>query len=102
MMGYGALESNIDQGARGKNNKQFLKIDPGTQKKRGMLNVIKQLQHFILCNMMCYGAMKSNIDRGLAPWYRLLLLRIGNTISSLRCLEERWNVIFNYRDFFAR
>jgi hypothetical protein len=40
-----------------KNNKQSLKIDPGTQKKKlGMLNVIKQLQHFILCNMMCYGA----------------------------------------------
>jgi hypothetical protein len=30
-----------------------------------MLNVIKQLQHFILCNMVCYGALKSNIDRGL-------------------------------------
>jgi hypothetical protein len=29
-----------------------------------MLNVIKLLQHFILCNMMCYGALKSNIDRG--------------------------------------
>ena len=56
----------------GKNNKQFLKIYPGTQKKRGMLNVIKQLQHFIWCNMMCYGAMKSNIDRGLAPWSILL------------------------------
>jgi hypothetical protein len=40
-----------------------LKIDdPGTHKKRGMLNVIKQLQHFILCNMMCYGA----------PWSILL------------------------------
>jgi hypothetical protein len=51
-----------------KNNKQSLKIDPGTQKKCGMLNVIKQLQHFILCNMMCYGALKSNIDRGLRPW----------------------------------
>ena len=35
-------------------NKQSLKIDPGTQKKLGMLNVIKQLQHLILCNMMCY------------------------------------------------
>jgi hypothetical protein len=45
-----------------KNNKQSLKIYPGTQKKMGMLNVIKQLQHFILCNMMCYGALKSNID----------------------------------------
>jgi hypothetical protein len=22
-----------------------------------MLNVIKQLQHFILCHMMCYGAL---------------------------------------------
>ena len=40
-----------------KKTKQSLKIDdPGTHKKRGMLNVIKQLQHFILCNMMCYGA----------------------------------------------
>ena len=28
-----------------KNNKQSLKIDLGTQKKRGMLNVIKQLQY---------------------------------------------------------
>jgi hypothetical protein len=35
---------------------QSLKIDPGTQQKLGMLNVIKQLQHFILCNMMCYEA----------------------------------------------
>ena len=25
-------------------------------KKLGMLYVKKQLQHFILCNMMCYGA----------------------------------------------
>ena len=39
------------------NKKQSLKIDPGTHKKLGMLNVIKQLQHFILCNMMCYGAL---------------------------------------------
>ena len=44
-----------------KNNKQSLKIDPGTQKKLG---IIKQLQHFILCNMMCYGPLKSNIDQG--------------------------------------
>jgi hypothetical protein len=44
--------------------KQSLKNDPGTQQKLGMLNVIKQLQHFILCNMMCYGALKSNIDQG--------------------------------------
>jgi ribosomal protein L30/L7E len=29
------------------NNKQSLKINPGIQKKLGMLNVIKQLQHFI-------------------------------------------------------
>ena len=27
-----------------------LKIDPGAHKKLGVLNVIKQLQHFILCN----------------------------------------------------
>ena len=39
-----------------KTTKHSLKIDPGTHKKLGMLNVIKQLQHFILCNMMCYGA----------------------------------------------
>jgi hypothetical protein len=51
-----------------KNNKQSLKIYPGTQRKLGMLNVIKQLQHFILCNMVCYGAQKSNIDCGLRPW----------------------------------
>jgi hypothetical protein len=50
------------------NNKQSLKIDPGTQKKLGMLNVIKQLQHSILCNMMCYGAPKSNIDCGLRQY----------------------------------
>ena len=42
------------------------------QTKLGMLNVVKQLQHFILCNMMCYGALKSNIDRGLRPWSILL------------------------------
>jgi hypothetical protein len=35
-----------------KNNKQSLKIYPGTQRKLGMLNVIKQLQHFILCNIV--------------------------------------------------
>ena len=50
-----------------KPNKQSLKNDPGTQKKLGMLNVIKQLQHFILCNMMCYGALKSNIGQGRRP-----------------------------------
>jgi hypothetical protein len=44
-----------------KNKQQSLKNDPGAHKKLGMLNVIKQLQHFILCNMMCYGAQKSNI-----------------------------------------
>ena len=55
-----------------KSNKQSLKIDPGTQKKLGMLNVIKQLQHFIECDIMCYGALKSNIDRGLRPWSILL------------------------------
>jgi hypothetical protein len=40
-----------------KTTKQSLKNDPGTHKKMGMLNVIKQLQHFILCNMICYGAL---------------------------------------------
>jgi hypothetical protein len=35
-----------------KNNKQSLKIYPGTQ------NCNKTIQHFILCNMMCYGALK--------------------------------------------
>ena len=39
-----------------KQNKQSLKNDLGTQKKMGMLNVIKQLQHFILCKLMCYEA----------------------------------------------
>ena len=52
-------------GFENKYNKESLKIYPGTF---GLLNVIKQLQHFILCNMMCYGALKSNIDRGLQPW----------------------------------
>jgi hypothetical protein len=57
-------------------NKQTLQIDPGTQKKKlGMLNVIKQLQHFILCNMMCYGALKSNII--------FCLLRKGNSLLYL-------------------
>ena len=55
-----------------KPNKQSLKIDPGTQTNLGKLNVIKQLQHFIKCNMMCYGALKSNIDRGIRPWSILL------------------------------
>ena len=30
-----------------KNIKQSLRIDPGTQNKLSMLNVIKQLQHFV-------------------------------------------------------
>ena len=54
-----------------KNNKQSLKIDPDT-KKSEMLNVIKQSQPIILCNMMCYGALESNIDRGHQPWSILL------------------------------
>ena len=57
-------------GFENKHNKQSLKIYPGTL---GLLNVIKQLQHFILCNMMCYGALKSNIELTkaegrLRPW----------------------------------
>jgi hypothetical protein len=59
-------------GFENKHNKQSLKIDPGTHKKLGMLNVIKQLQHFILGNMMCYGALKSNIDHSLRPWSILI------------------------------
>ena len=59
-------------GFENKHNKQSLKIDQGTHKKLGMLNVIKQLQHFILGNMMCYGALKSNIDRSLRPWSILI------------------------------
>jgi hypothetical protein len=47
-----------------------LKIDPGIL---GMLNVIKQLQHFILCNIMCYGTPKSNIDRGISVVLFILL-----------------------------
>ena len=42
---------------------QSLKIDPGTQQKLGMLNVIKQLQHFILCNMMCYEAWEAILTK---------------------------------------
>jgi hypothetical protein len=47
-----------------KTNRQSLKIDPGTHKENpiGVKNEIKQLHHFILCNVMCYGALKSNID----------------------------------------
>jgi hypothetical protein len=56
-------------GFENKHNNKSLKIYQGTL---GLLNVIKQLQHFILCNMMCYGALKSNIDRGLLPWSILL------------------------------
>ena len=33
-------------GFENKHNKQSLKIDPGTKKKFGMLNVIKQLQMY--------------------------------------------------------
>jgi hypothetical protein len=29
---------------------------------------LKQLQHFILYNMMCYGALKRNIDQGLGQY----------------------------------
>ena len=52
-------------GFENKHNKKSLKIYPDTF---GLLNVIKQLQHFILCNMMCYGALKSNIDRSLGQY----------------------------------
>ena len=38
-------------GFENKHNKQSLKIYPGTL---GLLNIMNQLQHFILCNMMCY------------------------------------------------
>ena len=42
------------------NNKQSLKdLSRYTQKK---LNVIKLLQHFILCNMKCYGALKAAVN----------------------------------------
>jgi hypothetical protein len=57
-------------GFENKHNKQSLKI--GHTKKLGMLNVIKQLQHFILCNMMCNVALKRNIDRDLRSWLILL------------------------------
>jgi len=59
-------------GNENKHNKQSLKIDPGTKKNLGMLNIIKQLQHFIFYYMMCNGALKSNIDRSLRPWSILL------------------------------
>ena len=36
-----------------KKTKQSPKIYPGTQKKLGMLNIIKQLQHFVLYDMIC-------------------------------------------------
>jgi hypothetical protein len=52
-------------GFENKHNKKSLKIYPDTF---GLLNVIKQLQHLILCNMMCYGALKSNTECGLRPW----------------------------------
>ena len=37
------------------------------QLKLGMLNLIEQIQHFNLCNMMCYGALESNIERDIRP-----------------------------------
>ena len=51
-------------GFENKHNKKSLKIYPDTF---GLLNVIKQLQHFILCNMMCYGAL--NAAFGLGQYY---------------------------------
>jgi hypothetical protein len=54
------------------NTKQSIKIEPATKKKLGMVNVINQLQHFILCNIVCYLAVKSNIDRGFRTWTILL------------------------------
>jgi hypothetical protein len=36
-------------------------------------NVIKQLYHFIECDMIFYGTLKSNIDRGRWLWSILLL-----------------------------
>ena len=70
-------------------NKQTLQIDPGTQKKKlGMLNVIKQLQHFILCNMMCYGALKSNIDHGLRPFSALVNIAFQCSITHHIALNE--------------
>ena len=35
-------------------------------KKNYIVNLLKQLQYFILCNMMCSGALKSNIVSGLS------------------------------------
>ena len=61
----GSWNSSWVFGFEDKHNKQSLKIYPGTF---GLLNVIKQLQHFILCNMMCYGALKNNIDRSLGQY----------------------------------
>jgi hypothetical protein len=53
------------------NNKQPLESSY-TRKKRGVLNVIKQLKNFILCNVMPYGVLKIIIDRGGRPWSILL------------------------------
>ena len=46
---------------RKKRKRQSLESVQEHKKKRGVLNVIKQLKHFILCNMMRYGVLKNNI-----------------------------------------
>jgi len=50
------------------------KIDPGIQKTLGMLNVIKQLLHFILCKMVCYGALQKQY------WPYIALIKSNNCI----------------------
>ena len=62
---HGFLDLKINKTNNPKKSTQVHKNKLGTF---CMLNVIKQLQHFILCHMMCYRALKSNIDHGLRPW----------------------------------
>jgi hypothetical protein len=65
-------------GFENKHNKQSLKIDPGTPKKLGMLNVIKQLQHFILCSV--YLLLRDDFHIGLVISPRAAVLAFGNFI----------------------
>jgi hypothetical protein len=70
-------------------------IDPGTQKKLGMLSVIKQLQHFILCNiiqllhlneinMRFHGAEYNNIERGEAEFNIVVLCSMKPHIDQVQ------------------
>jgi hypothetical protein len=71
-----------------KNNKQSLKIDPGTQKNHGNAKCNKTITALHLCNMMCYHIVCCNMFVFACPiivrsqcW--LFSLRIGPQTSVL-------------------